>query len=107
MARRATLLARSIAAALLLALAGPAFLAPRQACQLRGAGAAAGGIAAATAATAPALAGEPPSVGEHWYWDLGIGSLHGETASIILLVFGLLVVFSVLGAGGSSRKSAA
>merc|ERR1712007_353027 len=36
---------------------------------------------------APAVAGEPPSVGEHWYWDLGIGSLHGETASIILLVF--------------------
>mmetsp|Transcript_46597 Transcript_46597/g.107609 ORF Transcript_46597/g.107609 Transcript_46597/m.107609 type:complete len:120 (+) Transcript_46597:1-360(+) len=55
----------------------------------------------------PALAGEPPSVGEHWYWDLGFGSLHGETASIILLVFFLLVVFSLLGAGGSSKKSAA
>merc|ERR1712129_553891 len=55
---------------------------------------------------APAVAGEPPSVGDHWYWNLGIGSLHGETASIILLVFFLYVVFSLLGAGGSSRKSA-
>ncbi|CAK0813913.1 unnamed protein product, partial [Prorocentrum cordatum] len=45
------------------------------------------GLAAPTfmGATA-AVAGEPPSVGDHWYWDLGVGSLHGETASIILLV---------------------
>mmetsp|Transcript_3969 Transcript_3969/g.8043 ORF Transcript_3969/g.8043 Transcript_3969/m.8043 type:complete len:111 (-) Transcript_3969:81-413(-) len=67
----------------------------------------AGLAAPALAGVAPALAGEPPSVGEHWYWNLGIGSLHGETASIILLVFFLLVVFSLLGAGGSSKKSAA
>ena len=55
----------------------------------------------------PALAGGPPSVGDHWYWDLGFGSLHGETATIILMNFFLLVVFSVLGAGGSSKKSSA
>merc|ERR1719410_710441 len=54
----------------------------------------------------PAVAGEPPSVGEHWYWNLGFGSLHGETASIILLVFFLYVVFSLLGAGGSSKRNA-
>merc|ERR1712061_430923 len=70
--------------------------------------AAAGGLlSAALLAEPPALAGEPPSVGEHWYWNLGIGSLHGETASIILLVFCILLVFSFLGAGGSSRKSTA
>eukprot|EP00444_Apocalathium_aciculiferum_P025324 CAMPEP_0183429724 /NCGR_PEP_ID=MMETSP0370-20130417/49063_1 /TAXON_ID=268820 /ORGANISM="Peridinium aciculiferum, Strain PAER-2" /LENGTH=106 /DNA_ID=CAMNT_0025614845 /DNA_START=76 /DNA_END=396 /DNA_ORIENTATION=- len=61
---------------------------------------------ALAASPLPALAGGPPSVGDHWYWDLGIGSLHGETASIIILVFALLVIFSLLGAGGSSRKSA-
>mmetsp|Transcript_64117 Transcript_64117/g.128717 ORF Transcript_64117/g.128717 Transcript_64117/m.128717 type:complete len:113 (-) Transcript_64117:185-523(-) len=67
----------------------------------------ASGIFAASLAAPPAFAGEPPSVGDHWYWDLGIGSLHGETASIILLVFFLLVTFSLLGAGGSSKKSSA
>mmetsp|Transcript_25239 Transcript_25239/g.69402 ORF Transcript_25239/g.69402 Transcript_25239/m.69402 type:complete len:113 (-) Transcript_25239:79-417(-) len=56
------------------------------------------------AGVSPASAGEPPSVGEHWYWDLGFGSLHGETASIILLVFFLLVIFSLVGLGGSSKK---
>ena len=68
------------------------------------------GAAAAVAgamAPLPVLAGDPPSVGDHWYWDLGFGSLHGETASIILLVFFLLLVFALLGAGGSSRKSTA
>jgi len=55
---------------------------------------------------APALAGEPPSVGEHWYWNLGFGSLHEETASIILLAFFLYVVFSLLGASGSSKRGA-
>mmetsp|Transcript_34221 Transcript_34221/g.67370 ORF Transcript_34221/g.67370 Transcript_34221/m.67370 type:complete len:120 (+) Transcript_34221:61-420(+) len=54
----------------------------------------------------PAAAGEPPSVGDHWYWNLGFGSLHGETASIILLVFFLYVVFALLGAGGSSKRNA-
>merc|ERR1719384_1434769 len=52
---------------------------------------------ALVAGAAPALAGEPPSVGDHWYWTLGFGSLHGETASIILLVFSLYVVFALLG----------
>merc|ERR1711972_1091958 len=69
--------------------------------------AATGLLSAALLAEPPAIAGEPPSVGEHWYWNLGIGSLHGETASIILLVFALLVCFSLLGAGGSSKKTAA
>merc|ERR1719464_906145 len=41
----------------------------------------AAGILAPSLAVAPAMAGEPPSVGEHWYWNLGFGSLHGETAS--------------------------
>lgn len=67
------------------------------------------GAAAATAAlapAAPALAGEPPSVGIHWYWDLGIGNLHGEVAVVIFWVFFVLVVFAAAGAGGSSRKAA-
>mmetsp|Transcript_38302 Transcript_38302/g.77103 ORF Transcript_38302/g.77103 Transcript_38302/m.77103 type:complete len:120 (-) Transcript_38302:124-483(-) len=71
------------------------------------AAAAAGLLAPALVGAPPAVAGEPPSVGDHWYWDLGFGSLHGETASIILMVFFLLVVFSLLGAGGSSKKSTA
>eukprot|EP00434_Breviolum_minutum_P019522 symbB.v1.2.017220.t1/scaffold1333.1/size124786/6 len=65
-------------------------------------------VAAAAAAAAvplPALAGEPPSVGIHWYWDLGIGTLHGETASIVMLVVFLTVIFALLGAGGSTRKA--
>eukprot|EP00438_Fugacium_kawagutii_P003036 Skav229439 [mRNA] locus=scaffold397:117245:117541:- [translate_table: standard] len=61
--------------------------------------------AAAAAAPLPALAGEPPSVGIHWYWDLGIGTLHGETASVVMLVVFLTVTFALLGAGGSTRKA--
>ncbi|CAE8635409.1 unnamed protein product [Polarella glacialis] len=84
----------------------PAFLPqPGQAQGRAAALMAAGAMAAAPAL--PAFAGEPPSVGEHWYWNLGVGQLHGETASIIFLVFFLLVVFSLLGMGGSSRKSSA
>eukprot|EP00929_Paragymnodinium_shiwhaense_P060524 TRINITY_DN3021_c0_g1_i2.p2 TRINITY_DN3021_c0_g1~~TRINITY_DN3021_c0_g1_i2.p2 ORF type:complete len:113 (+),score=34.02 TRINITY_DN3021_c0_g1_i2:74-412(+) len=67
---------------------------------------AAGVAAPAVVGSLPAFAGEPPSVGEHWYWDLGFGSLHGETASIIFLVFFLLVIISVLGFGGSSKRAA-
>eukprot|EP00931_Biecheleriopsis_adriatica_P057513 TRINITY_DN3412_c0_g1_i13.p1 TRINITY_DN3412_c0_g1~~TRINITY_DN3412_c0_g1_i13.p1 ORF type:complete len:109 (-),score=25.32 TRINITY_DN3412_c0_g1_i13:289-615(-) len=95
----------ALAAALcFMAYWAPAFLpAPGEAPSRTAAVAAAAGV---VASPLPAFAGEPPSVGEHWYWDLGIGSLHGETASIILLVFGLLVIFSVLGAGGSSRRAA-
>ena len=55
----------------------------------------------------PVAAGEPPSVGIHWYWDLGIGTIHGETASIIIWVFLVCTIFALAGAGGSSRKSAA
>lgn len=62
-------------------------------------------VAAAAAAPLPALAGEPPSVGIHWYWDLGIGTLHGETASVVMLVVFLTVTFAVLGSGGSTRKA--
>mmetsp|Transcript_4016 Transcript_4016/g.9639 ORF Transcript_4016/g.9639 Transcript_4016/m.9639 type:complete len:103 (+) Transcript_4016:57-365(+) len=62
--------------------------------------------AAAAAAPLPALAGEPPSVGIHWYWDLGIGTLHGETASVVLLVFFVNLLLALAGAGGSSRKAA-
>mmetsp|Transcript_79330 Transcript_79330/g.224369 ORF Transcript_79330/g.224369 Transcript_79330/m.224369 type:complete len:114 (-) Transcript_79330:115-456(-) len=99
-----------LAAALLVSawVASSAFVpqpAPRAA--VRGPAGVSAGLLASAAAAAPALAGEPPSVGEHWYWDLGFGSLHGETASIILLVFFLLLVLSILGAGGSSKKSAA
>ncbi|CAE7703799.1 WRAP73 [Symbiodinium sp. CCMP2592] len=61
--------------------------------------------AALSAAPLPALAGEPPSVGIHWYWDLGIGTIHGETASIIIWVFLVCTIFALAGAGGSSRKS--
>eukprot|EP00448_Togula_jolla_P004686 CAMPEP_0170597102 /NCGR_PEP_ID=MMETSP0224-20130122/15521_1 /TAXON_ID=285029 /ORGANISM="Togula jolla, Strain CCCM 725" /LENGTH=109 /DNA_ID=CAMNT_0010921537 /DNA_START=60 /DNA_END=389 /DNA_ORIENTATION=- len=67
---------------------------------------AAGVAAPAVLGVMPALAGEPPSVGEHWYWDIGFGTLHGETASIIFLVFFLLVLLSLLGLGGSSRRAA-
>mmetsp|Transcript_37508 Transcript_37508/g.88134 ORF Transcript_37508/g.88134 Transcript_37508/m.88134 type:complete len:105 (+) Transcript_37508:67-381(+) len=63
--------------------------------------------AALSAAPLPALAGEPPSVGIHWYWDLGIGTIHGETASIIIWVFLVCTIFALAGAGGSSRKSPA
>eukprot|EP00448_Togula_jolla_P003867 CAMPEP_0170596276 /NCGR_PEP_ID=MMETSP0224-20130122/15022_1 /TAXON_ID=285029 /ORGANISM="Togula jolla, Strain CCCM 725" /LENGTH=106 /DNA_ID=CAMNT_0010920539 /DNA_START=59 /DNA_END=379 /DNA_ORIENTATION=- len=66
----------------------------------------AGAAAPAVLGVLPALAGEPPSVGEHWYWDIGFGTLHGETASIIFLVFFLLVLLSLLGLGGSSRRAA-
>ncbi|CAE7236668.1 Tsnaxip1 [Symbiodinium natans] len=66
--------------------------------QRTGLGAAA--AAAALAPAAPALAGEPPSVGIHWYWDLGIGTLHGEVAVVIFWVFFVLLVFAVAGAGG-------
>eukprot|EP00441_Pelagodinium_beii_P047263 CAMPEP_0197619948 /NCGR_PEP_ID=MMETSP1338-20131121/887_1 /TAXON_ID=43686 ORGANISM="Pelagodinium beii, Strain RCC1491" /NCGR_SAMPLE_ID=MMETSP1338 /ASSEMBLY_ACC=CAM_ASM_000754 /LENGTH=100 /DNA_ID=CAMNT_0043189007 /DNA_START=50 /DNA_END=352 /DNA_ORIENTATION=+ len=96
---RSSLLATMMAGALML-LAPTAFLVP-----LRAASVASAAAVAALAPVAPALAGEPPSVGAHWYWDLGIGSLHGETASIILLVFFLLVAFSLIGAGGSTRKA--
>ena len=67
--------------------------------------AAAAAAAAAAAVPLPALAGEPPSVGIHWYWDLGIGTLHGETASIVMMVVFVTVVFALLGAGGSTRKA--
>eukprot|EP00933_Yihiella_yeosuensis_P011674 TRINITY_DN1191_c0_g1_i2.p1 TRINITY_DN1191_c0_g1~~TRINITY_DN1191_c0_g1_i2.p1 ORF type:complete len:107 (+),score=25.31 TRINITY_DN1191_c0_g1_i2:86-406(+) len=102
---RSPLLASALIAVCLLYIVPSAFVTPSQQ-QLRGA--AVGTVAAvgALAPAFPALAGEPPSVGAHWYWDLGIGTLHGETASIILMVFGLLVIFSLLGAGGSSRKTA-
>eukprot|EP00401_Gymnodinium_catenatum_P010965 CAMPEP_0117500008 /NCGR_PEP_ID=MMETSP0784-20121206/22546_1 /TAXON_ID=39447 /ORGANISM="" /LENGTH=110 /DNA_ID=CAMNT_0005295187 /DNA_START=95 /DNA_END=427 /DNA_ORIENTATION=+ len=99
-----------LAAALLVAAAGlmssVTFLQPSSP---RGAPSAAAAVGAAPVLSAalPAVAGEPPSVGEHWYWDLGIGSLHGETASIILLVFFILVVLSLAGMGGSSKKSVA
>ena len=66
---------------------------------------ASGTAAAAAAVPLPALAGEPPSVGIHWYWDLGIGTLHGETASIVMMVVFVTVVFALLGAGGSTRKA--
>eukprot|EP00930_Biecheleria_cincta_P034224 TRINITY_DN2366_c0_g1_i1.p1 TRINITY_DN2366_c0_g1~~TRINITY_DN2366_c0_g1_i1.p1 ORF type:complete len:108 (-),score=26.75 TRINITY_DN2366_c0_g1_i1:73-363(-) len=79
--------------------------APTRATAAAAAAAAVAGLSAAVPSL-PALAGEPPSVGAHWYWNLGIGSLHGETASIILLVFGILVIFSIVGQGGSSRKTA-
>ena len=65
-------------------------------------------VAAAAAAAAvplPALAGEPPSVGIHWYWDLGVGTLHGETASVVMMVVFVTVIFALLGAGGSTRKA--
>ncbi|CAE8617084.1 unnamed protein product, partial [Polarella glacialis] len=106
---RSPLLATGLLAGalLVLTLGGQTFLQPMQPQQLRGATLAAATIAGAMVPVAPALAGEPPSVGEHWYWNLGIGQLHGETASIIFLVFGLLVIFSLLGMGGSSRKSSA
>ncbi|CAE8626589.1 unnamed protein product, partial [Polarella glacialis] len=100
---RAQLLSLALLAALAFLAVSPAFLAPKPSTEARVAAVAAGMMAAAPAM--PALAGEPPSVGEHWYWNLGIGQLHGETASIIFLVFGLLVIFSLLGMGGSSRKS--
>ncbi|CAE8630642.1 unnamed protein product [Polarella glacialis] len=102
---RAQLLSLALLAALAFLAVSPAFLAPKPSAEARVAAVAAGMMAAAPAM--PALAGEPPSVGEHWYWNLGIGQLHGETASIIFLVFGLLVIFSLLGMGGSSRKSSA
>lgn len=99
---RSPLLAVSLIACSLLLLCPSAFLsAPSQRVGL--------GAAAATAAlapAAPAFAGEPPSVGIHWYWDLGIGNLHGEVAVVIFWVFFVLVVFAAAGAGGSSRKAA-
>ena len=61
--------------------------------------------AAAAAVPLPALAGEPPSVGIHWYWDLGVGTLHGETASVVMMVVFVTVIFALLGAGGSTRKA--
>eukprot|EP00929_Paragymnodinium_shiwhaense_P060525 TRINITY_DN3021_c0_g2_i1.p2 TRINITY_DN3021_c0_g2~~TRINITY_DN3021_c0_g2_i1.p2 ORF type:complete len:114 (+),score=32.61 TRINITY_DN3021_c0_g2_i1:86-427(+) len=105
------LLPLTIGAVLLFALSSQSFVQPpagESQGNLRAVAATAGGLAVpASLAAAPAFAGEPPSVGEHWYWDLGFGSLHGETASIIFLVFFLLVVLSVLGFGGSSKKSTA
>ena len=62
--------------------------------------------AAAVAAPLPAVAGEPPSVGIHWYWDLGFGTIHGETATLIIWVFLVCTLFALAGAGGSTRKSA-
>lgn len=87
-------------------LGGVSFLQPPAKQTLQASAATLMAQTALVAGPAPALAGEPPSVGDHWYWNLGFGSLHGETASIILLVFFLYVVFSLLGAGGSSKKSA-
>eukprot|EP00929_Paragymnodinium_shiwhaense_P112889 TRINITY_DN81150_c0_g1_i1.p1 TRINITY_DN81150_c0_g1~~TRINITY_DN81150_c0_g1_i1.p1 ORF type:complete len:114 (-),score=23.40 TRINITY_DN81150_c0_g1_i1:304-645(-) len=74
---------------------------------LRASAALTAGVAGSAAGSLPAFAGEPPSVGEHWYWNVGVGTLHGETASIIFLVFFLLVVVSLLGFGGSSKKASA
>eukprot|EP00929_Paragymnodinium_shiwhaense_P060535 TRINITY_DN3021_c0_g6_i1.p2 TRINITY_DN3021_c0_g6~~TRINITY_DN3021_c0_g6_i1.p2 ORF type:complete len:115 (+),score=31.36 TRINITY_DN3021_c0_g6_i1:144-488(+) len=74
---------------------------------LRATAALTAGFTGSVAGGLPAFAGEPPSVGEHWYWNVGVGTLHGETASIIFLVFFLLVVVSLLGFGGSSKKSTA
>mmetsp|Transcript_39793 Transcript_39793/g.105528 ORF Transcript_39793/g.105528 Transcript_39793/m.105528 type:complete len:112 (-) Transcript_39793:174-509(-) len=108
-ARRASCLlsAALLSAGFLLALQSSMAFVPAPA-RSTGAEAVALGLAAPTfmGATA-AVAGEPPSVGDHWYWDLGFGSLHGETASIILLVFFLYLVFALIGAGGSSKKSSA
>eukprot|EP00929_Paragymnodinium_shiwhaense_P117848 TRINITY_DN8920_c0_g1_i1.p1 TRINITY_DN8920_c0_g1~~TRINITY_DN8920_c0_g1_i1.p1 ORF type:complete len:112 (+),score=30.52 TRINITY_DN8920_c0_g1_i1:82-417(+) len=108
--RSGALLPLAIGAALLVLFASQTFVqmpAGEKQNNLRGVAATAGAIAVPAGMTAPAFAGEPPSVGEHWYWDLGFGSLHGETASIIFLVFFLLLVISVLGFGGSSKKSTA
>mmetsp|Transcript_20797 Transcript_20797/g.67447 ORF Transcript_20797/g.67447 Transcript_20797/m.67447 type:complete len:103 (+) Transcript_20797:93-401(+) len=102
MARSQLLAVGVLAAVAVLVCCGTSFVSAPTPRGIAAAATAAGVLVAAP----PAFAGEPPSVGEHWYWDVGIGSLHGETASIILLVFFLLVVFSLLGAGGSSRKSA-
>merc|ERR1719145_306022 len=60
----------------------------------RGAAAEAGalGLAAPTfLGASSAVAGEPLSVGDHWYWNLG-----GETASIIPLALLALLVLLVL-----------
>ncbi|CAE8674038.1 unnamed protein product, partial [Polarella glacialis] len=103
---RSPLLASTLVFGALLLLALPqAFLQPAPQATFRGTAAVSAVAAGALLAPVPAFAGEPPSVGEHWYWNLGIGQLHGETASIIFLVFGLLVIFSLLGMGGSSRKA--
>eukprot|EP00929_Paragymnodinium_shiwhaense_P060534 TRINITY_DN3021_c0_g5_i1.p1 TRINITY_DN3021_c0_g5~~TRINITY_DN3021_c0_g5_i1.p1 ORF type:complete len:112 (+),score=37.53 TRINITY_DN3021_c0_g5_i1:82-417(+) len=111
MARRAgsiVLPAVLLGMALFALMAGKSFVQPSDSqANLRATAAMTAGIAGSAAGSLPAFAGEPPSVGEHWYWDLGFGSLHGETASIIFLVFFLLVVVSLLGFGGSSKKSTA
>eukprot|EP00929_Paragymnodinium_shiwhaense_P060531 TRINITY_DN3021_c0_g3_i1.p1 TRINITY_DN3021_c0_g3~~TRINITY_DN3021_c0_g3_i1.p1 ORF type:complete len:115 (+),score=19.81 TRINITY_DN3021_c0_g3_i1:73-417(+) len=94
--------------ALLCSSPTPSFVQPPSAqTNLRATAAMSVGIAGSAAGGLPAFAGEPPSVGEHWYWNVGVGTLHGETASIIFLVFFLLVVLSLLGFGGSSKKSTA
>ncbi|CAK0876873.1 unnamed protein product [Prorocentrum cordatum] len=96
-----------LSAGLLLALQGSTAFVPAAARGGPSAEAVALGLTApALLGASAAVAGEPPSVGDHWYWDLGFGSLHGETASIILLVFFLYLGFALIGAGGSSRKAA-
>eukprot|EP00971_Amphidinium_carterae_P126852 2513366-Amphidinium_carterae.1 len=68
---------------------------------------AAGTAIGAVALQAPVFAGEPPSVGEHWYWDLPGGfNIHGEIVSVLMMILTLYIVFALIGMGGSSRKSA-
>ena len=35
----------------------------------------------------------------------GVGTLHGETASVVMMVVFVTVIFALLGAGGSTRKA--
>merc|ERR1719213_1547961 len=102
--RRSRALGAVFLVAALLVVSGPAFIPVQPPREL--APAAAGTLAASLAAS-PAFAGGPPTVGEHWYWSLpGGANLHGEVVSVLLMIFGILLVIAVLGAGGSSRKTA-
>eukprot|EP00403_Amphidinium_massartii_P023909 CAMPEP_0178400156 /NCGR_PEP_ID=MMETSP0689_2-20121128/15645_1 /TAXON_ID=160604 /ORGANISM="Amphidinium massartii, Strain CS-259" /LENGTH=152 /DNA_ID=CAMNT_0020020945 /DNA_START=58 /DNA_END=514 /DNA_ORIENTATION=+ len=87
-------------------LSGSAFVARPSSLPQQGLATATGVASGALVAQAPAFAGEPPSVGEHWYWDLPGGfNVHGEVVSVLMMILTLYIVFALIGMGGSSRKS--
>merc|ERR1719213_539783 len=103
--RRSRALGAVFLVAALWVVSGPAFI-PAQ--PPREMAPAAAGTLAASFVASPAFAGGPPSVGEHWYWNLPFGAnLHGDVVSVLLFIFTILLAIAVLGAGGSSRKAGA
>eukprot|EP00403_Amphidinium_massartii_P022523 CAMPEP_0178401456 /NCGR_PEP_ID=MMETSP0689_2-20121128/16311_1 /TAXON_ID=160604 /ORGANISM="Amphidinium massartii, Strain CS-259" /LENGTH=112 /DNA_ID=CAMNT_0020022277 /DNA_START=87 /DNA_END=425 /DNA_ORIENTATION=+ len=89
------------------ALSCPAFVARPSSLPQQGLATATGAAVGALASQAPAFAGEPPSVGEHWYWDLPGGfNIHGEVVSVLMMILTLYVIFALIGMSGSSRRSA-